>query len=67
MTPGRTLPNLRMGGQYGNETISTLNLRVARIDAQEHLLFVEGGVPGAKNGILLVRQTVKAKKKSPKA
>jgi large subunit ribosomal protein L3 len=67
MTPGRTLPNLRMGGQYGNETVSTLNLRVARIDAEQHLLFLEGGVPGAKDGVLLVRQTVKAKKKSSKA
>jgi len=65
MTPGRTLPNLRMGGQYGNETVSTLNIRVARIDSEQHLLFLEGGVPGAKNGVLLVRQTVKAKKKSP--
>jgi large subunit ribosomal protein L3 len=66
MTPGRTLPNLRMGGQYGNETVSMLNLKVARVDAEKHLLLIEGGVPGAKNGVLLVRQAVKAKKKSTK-
>jgi large subunit ribosomal protein L3 len=66
MTPGRTLPNLKMGGQYGNETLSTLNLKVARVDAEKHLIMVEGGVPGAANGLVLVRSAVKAKKKSTK-
>jgi len=66
MTPGRTLPNLKMGGQYGDETISILNLRVARVDAEENLLFLEGGVPGARNGFVLVRHAVKASKKSTK-
>ena len=63
MTPGRTLPNLRMGGQYGNETVSILNLKVARVDAEKHQLMVEGGVPGARNGFVLVRQAVKTRKK----
>src|SRR6185369_13065225 len=31
MTPGRTLPGLKMPGQYGNETVSTLNLKVAKL------------------------------------
>jgi large subunit ribosomal protein L3 len=59
MTPGRTLPNLRMPGQYGNETVSVQNLKVARVDADKHLLLIEGGVPGAKNGILFIRHAVK--------
>jgi large subunit ribosomal protein L3 len=66
MTPGRTLPNLRMGGQYGNETVSVMNVKVARVDAEKHLLLLEGGVPGATNGFVLVRTAVKAKKKSSK-
>ncbi len=66
MTPGRTLPNLKMGGQYGNETLSTLNLKVARVDAEKHLLLVHGGVPGAKNGLVLIRNAVKTRKKSTK-
>ena len=66
MTPGRTLPNLRMGGQYGNETVSILNLKVARVDAEKHQLMLEGGVPGSKNGFVLVRQAVKARKKTSK-
>jgi large subunit ribosomal protein L3 len=63
MTPGRTLPNLRMPGQMGNETVSILNLRVARIDGEKHLIMVEGGVPGAKGSIVLLRKAVKTPKK----
>ena len=66
MTPGRTLPNLKMPGQYGNETISVLNIKVARVDADKHLLMLAGGVPGTTNGIVLVRTAVKAKKRSTK-
>jgi large subunit ribosomal protein L3 len=66
MTPGRTLPNLKMGGQYGNETVSILNLKVARVDSDRHLLLIEGGIPGAENGLVLVRHAVKAPKKSSK-
>jgi large subunit ribosomal protein L3 len=66
MTPGRTLPNVKMGGQYGNETVSTLNLKVARVDAEKHLVMIEGSVPGTTNGLVLLRTAVKAKKKSTK-
>ncbi|WP_394828378.1 50S ribosomal protein L3 [Pendulispora albinea] len=59
MTPGRTLPNLKMAGQYGNETVSILNLKVARIDVEKNLLLIEGGIPGSKNGLVLIRHAVK--------
>jgi large subunit ribosomal protein L3 len=59
MTPGRTLPNVKMPGQYGSETVSILNLKVARIDAEKGLLMIEGGIPGSKNGLVLVRHSVK--------
>jgi large subunit ribosomal protein L3 len=62
MTPGRTLPNLKMPGHYGDETVSVLNLVVARVDAEKNLLMLRGGVPGAKNGVILVRHAVKTKK-----
>jgi large subunit ribosomal protein L3 len=61
MTPGRTLPNLKMPGQYGNENVSILNLRVARVDAEKNLLMIEGGIPGPRNGVVLVRHGVKAR------
>jgi large subunit ribosomal protein L3 len=59
MTPGRTLPNLKMPGQYGNETLTVLNQRLVRIDTANNLLLVEGGVPGARNSIVAVRGAVK--------
>jgi large subunit ribosomal protein L3 len=61
MTPGRTLPNLKMPGQYGNETVSVLNLKIARVDAEKNLILIEGGIPGPKNSLVLVRHAVKKK------
>ncbi len=63
MTPGRTLPNLKMPGQYGNETVSVLNLKIARVDAAKGLLLVEGGIPGSDNQTVLVRHAVKQRAK----
>jgi large subunit ribosomal protein L3 len=61
MTPGRTLPNMKMPGQYGNETVSVLNLKLHKVDAEKNLLLIEGAIPGAKNGLVLVRHAVKLK------
>jgi len=41
-------------------------VKVARVDAENHLLLLAGGLPGARNGLVLVRRAVKAKKKSAK-
>ena len=63
MTPGRTLPNLKMPGHYGAEKLSILNLKVAKIIPEKNLLLVEGAVPGPKGGLVLVRHAVKARAK----
>lgn len=63
MTPGRTLPNIKMPGQYGAETVSVLNLKVARIDAEKNLLMIEGGIPGPENGLVVVRHGVKGRER----
>jgi large subunit ribosomal protein L3 len=67
MTPGRTLPNMKMPGHYGDETVSILNLKVARIIAEQNLLLVEGGIPGARNSFVTVRGAVKKKNGGKKA
>jgi large subunit ribosomal protein L3 len=59
MTPGRTLPGLKMPGQYGNETVTTLNLRVAKIVGDDDLLLIEGAVPGPTGGLVTIRGAVK--------
>jgi large subunit ribosomal protein L3 len=59
MTPGRTLPNIKMGGHYGDETTSMLNCKIVKIDTGRGLLLIEGGLPGARNSIVYVRGAVK--------
>ncbi|MGM9624615.1 MAG: 50S ribosomal protein L3 [Eubacteriales bacterium] len=59
-TPSRVYKNKKMAGQYGNEQVTVLNLDVVRVDAENNLLAVKGAVPGAKEGIVFIRNTVKA-------
>ena len=54
-TPGRTFPGMRMAGQHGNWTVSVLNQRIVKIVPEENLVLVEGGVPGARNSLVVVR------------
>jgi large subunit ribosomal protein L3 len=49
-----------MPGQYGNEQVTVQNLKVVKIDSENNLIAVKGAVPGAKNGIVFVRNSVKA-------
>jgi large subunit ribosomal protein L3 len=62
MTPGRTLANLKMPGQYGDERVTMLNLVVAKVLDEENIILVRGGVPGSKRGIVTVRGAVKTKR-----
>ena len=59
-TPSRIFKNKKMAGQYGNEQVTVLNLDVVRVDADKNLIAVKGAVPGAKGGIVFIRNTVKA-------
>jgi large subunit ribosomal protein L3 len=45
----------------GDETVTTQNLDVVRVDEARSLLLVKGAVPGSKNGFVVVRPAVKAK------
>ena len=54
-TPSRVHKGLRMPGQMGNERVTVRNLKVVRVDAEQNLILVRGAVPGAKNGLVLVR------------
>ena len=58
--PARIFKNKKMAGQYGNEQVTIQNLVVVRIDADKNLIAVKGAVPGAKGGIVFVRDAVKA-------
>ena len=57
--PGRVRKGKKMAGHWGNEKISTQNLEVIEIRAEENLLLVRGAVPGAKRGVVILRPAVK--------
>lgn len=61
MTPGRTLPGVKMPGQHGNVTTSVLSQRVVKVIADQNLVLIRGGIPGSRNGLVLVRGAVKKK------
>ena len=58
--PARIFKNKKMAGQYGNEQVTILNLAVVKVDAEKSLIAVKGAVPGAKGGIVFIRDSVKA-------
>ena len=58
--PARIFKNKKMAGQYGNEQVTVQNLCVVKIDAEKNLIAVKGAVPGAKGGIVFIRDSVKA-------
>ena len=58
-SPSRIFKNKIMPGQYGNEQVTVLNLMVAKVDAEKNIVAVRGAIPGAKGGIVFVRDTVK--------
>jgi large subunit ribosomal protein L3 len=59
LTPGHVLKGKKMPGQMGNERVTVQNLEVVRVDAERNLVFVRGGVPGPKGGLVVVRHAVK--------
>lgn len=59
--PGRVFPGKKMSGHMGDETVTTQNLDIVRVDEARQLLLVRGAVPGSKNGHVVVRPAVKAR------
>ena len=58
--PARIFKNKKMAGQYGNEKVTVQNLKIVKIDSEKNLIAVKGAIPGAKEGIVFVRASIKA-------
>ncbi len=56
-TPGRVIKGMRMAGHMGNERVTVRNLKVIEADPERNLLLVKGAVPGARNGILMIKRS----------
>jgi large subunit ribosomal protein L3 len=60
--PSRVIKGMRGPGRMGGDRVTVRNLKVLRVDADNHLLIVEGGIPGAPTGYVVVRKAAAAKK-----
>jgi large subunit ribosomal protein L3 len=60
-TPGRVFKGKRMPGRMGGERVTAQGLKVVLVDPERNLLAVRGAVPGAKNGLVMVRQARKTR------
>jgi large subunit ribosomal protein L3 len=60
--PSRVIKGMRAAGRMGGERVTVRNLKVMRVDAANHLLIVEGAVPGAPSGYVTVRKAVAPKR-----
>ena len=62
--PSRVVKGMRAAGRMGGDRVTTRNLRVVAVDAENNLLIVHGAVPGAPGNYVVVRKAI-AKKPEP--
>ena len=58
-TPGRVFKGTRMSGRMGSDRVTTQNLLVHKVDAENGVLLIKGAVPGRTGGLVMVRTAVK--------
>lgn len=59
--PSRVMPGMRAHGHMGVDRVTVRNLKVLRVDAENHMILVKGAVPGANGGYVVIRKAVAAK------
>ncbi len=59
--PGRVFKGKKMPGHMGSKRVTTQNLRVMQVRADENLILVKGSIPGANGGIVTVKEALKKK------
>jgi len=60
--PSRVIKGMRMGGRMGGQQTTVHNLKVLKVDLENNLLLVEGGIPGAPTAYVVIRKAIKAKR-----
>ena len=58
-TPGRVFKGMRMSGRMGAEKVTTQNLLVQSVDAENNLLLIKGSVPGPDGALVFIRSAAK--------
>ncbi len=57
--PGRVFKGKKMAGRMGNKKVTKQNLKIIEIDIQNNLLMIKGSIPGKKNSIIFLKDSVK--------
>src|SRR6186713_1783939 len=60
--PSRVVKGMRAAGRMGGGRVTIHNLKVLKVDTDNHLLIVEGGIPGAPASYVIIRKAITAKK-----
>ncbi len=60
--PGRVFKGKKMAGRMGNRRVTKQNLKIVEIDDNKNLLVVKGSIPGKKNSIIYIKDSVKKQK-----
>ena len=60
--PGRVFKGKKMAGRMGNKKVTKQNLKVIEVDSENNLLVIKGSVPGKKNSIVFLKDSVKKSK-----
>ncbi len=58
-TPSRVFKNKKMAGQYGHERVTIQNLEVVKVDGERNVILIAGGIPGPKNSLVIVKESLK--------
>jgi large subunit ribosomal protein L3 len=54
--PSRVFKGMRMTGRMGGERVTTKNLQIVKVDAEQNLIYVRGAVPGPRSGYVAIRR-----------
>jgi len=57
--PARVFPGLKMAGQHGNVNVTVKGLKILAMEKETNLLFIQGAVPGANRGTIIVKKSNK--------
>lgn len=57
--PGKTFAGKKMAGHLGQETVTTMNLTVWKVDVERGLILIKGAVPGTENSWVKIRDAIK--------
>ena len=58
--PSKVMKGKKLPGHMGVEKVTIQNLDIVKIDTENNLLCVKGGIPGVKGGLVVIKNTVKA-------